>query len=165
MNNRNSYIERTMMAGLLACLLASCGQQQPAGKSMPVREKHLAEKNGPGVRLVVDKVDNKLLMAAGERDRFVSYRIGFYDSVKPADKKELRERGVYYQYKMQRDWKAIVQGDSIAPVFYQPVAGLNDQVNEGVLVFELAEGQQPDTLVYEDATGLWQKQIIVLKAK
>lgn len=161
MNKQIHHIGKIFCAGLISWMLFSCNQ---SASSKATKKTHLVEISRPGALLYVDKVANNRVMAdAGEHGQFVSYRIGFYDSIAHRDKKVQREATVYYQYKMSSDWKAVIAGDSIAPVFYQPMAGLNSQVNEGVLVFELPGQQEPDALVYHDATGLWQTQIIVLK--
>jgi hypothetical protein len=135
-----------------------------AGKT--ALKKHLASINQPGALLYVDKVDNNRVLSQDvvQGGQFVSYLVGFCDSALNRDAKVQQEKGVYYQFHVMNDWKAVVGGDSIAPVFYHPVVKLNSQEREGVLVFELSGDAEPEALVYRDATGLWGTQIIVLNA-
>jgi len=155
-----------IIAGCIVLAATACHSRQD--ESTP-RQKHLAAFAQRGSSLYVDKVDNRMVMSK-ESDtatgrKFISYKVAFYDSTLVSDDKKKEALGLYYQYKMPDDWKALVGKDSIAPVFYQPVTTLNSQANEGILVFELPDNIQPDALVYHDASGLWNTQIIVLKSK
>jgi len=160
--NYKQLIVLTCSAGVLG--MAAC---HTAGAEKKIQTLHLAVVTQPGAMLYVDKVDNKRVMKEEksiDNKHFVSYKVGFYDSTLVTDKKKQEEVGLYYQYKMSYDWKAIVNGDSLSPVFFQPVTTLNNQVKEGILVFELPADKQPDTLVYNDASGTWNTRIIELKA-
>lgn len=112
--------------------------------------------------LYVDRADNRMVMQAGPglAANFSSFRIGWTDSL-TADGPG-REREKYFQYQMQQDWRALVNGDTLYPAFFQEKPGLNQQLKEGVIVFESAQGVQPDTLVYRDSFGNWGTQIFVL---
>ncbi|MBO9203997.1 MULTISPECIES: DUF4352 domain-containing protein [Niastella] len=124
-------------------------------------ERHLAELHKNGADLYIDRIDSRLVMKADSYDTYVAYKVDFRDSVQ-GDKKLEQERNVYYDYKMANDWKVVVDSDTISPVFYQPVTGLNAMNKEGVLVFELPVGKHPDALLYDDSFGDWQKQFIAL---
>lgn len=123
--------------------------------------RHLAERHQNGATIYIDKVDSRRVMKADSSEAFTAYKIGFTDSL-PHDKKYERDRTVYYDFRMANDWKAVIDGDSIRPVFYQPVTGLNNMVYEGIVVFELPAGRQPDELIYDDSFSDWQRQIIAL---
>jgi hypothetical protein len=133
--------------------------QQPAAGVKAIR--HLAEVHNNGSTLYVDLADARQVMKADSNNSFIAYKIGFEDSVQ-GDKKYEQERSVYYDYRMGNDWKVVAGGDSISPVFFQPVTALNKTNKEEILVFELPAGQHPDALVYDDSFGDWQKQIIAL---
>ena len=143
-------------AGLL---LLSCHlRQHPFNPA----EKHQAAVKRPGAMLYVDRADNRMVMQAtpGLAGNFSSFRIGWADSLTAAEPNRQKER--YFQYQMQQDWRALVNGDTLYPVFFQEKPGLNQQLKEGVIVFENAQGVQPDTLVYRDSFGNWGTQIFVL---
>ncbi len=143
-------------AGLL---LLSCHSRQP---SIYPAEKHQAAVKRPGTMLYVDRADNRMVMQAtpGSANDFSSFRIGWTDSLTALGANREKER--YFQYRMQQDWRALVNGDTLYPVFFQEKPGLNQQLKEGVIVFENAQGVQPDTLVYRDSFGNWGTQIFVL---
>ncbi|THU40043.1 hypothetical protein FAM09_09155 [Niastella caeni] len=147
-----------LSAVLVLLYVQAC--QQPAAKTIPAI-RHLAEVHKNGSTLYVDRADSRQVMKADSSEVFIAYKIGFEDSVQ-GDKKYEQERNVYYDFRMAGDWKAVVDSDSIAPVFFQPVTGLNKTNKEGILVFELPAGKRPDALVYNDSFGGWQQQIIAL---
>lgn len=146
----------SMISGVV-CLQAC--HQPNAGARVPVR--HMAEVRRNGSILYIDPADTRQVMKADSSGVFVAYKVGFEDSL-TSDKKYEQARNVYYNFRMSNDWKAVIGSDSITPVFYQPVTGLNKVSKEGILVFELPVGQHPDALVYDDSFGDWQKQIIAL---
>jgi hypothetical protein len=123
--------------------------------------RHLAERRMNGSAIYIDRADSRQVMKADSAGAFTAYRIGFTDSL-PRDEKYQRQRTVYYQFRMANDWKAVIGSDSIRPVFYQPITGLNKMATEGILVFEFSAGRQPDALVYDDSFGDWQRQLIAL---
>lgn len=157
--------QSTYAAGILMLLsVAACHNSHTVtAKRIP----HQAEIKRPGALLYIDEIDHKQVLSNESKEsnkHFVAYKVGFYDSTLLMDKPKQEAAALYYQYKMSYDWKMLLEGDSIAPVFYHPVTSLNRQVSEGVLVFELPENKQADTLVYIDATGAWDTRIITLKA-
>lgn len=148
---------------LLLILAASCKEANPA------RKKHELEIFRPGSFFYLDQVKNKQVMQikdAEEDKLYASYLVGFYDSTwapDPQQPKKTEERQVYYQFNMSNHWRAIVNGDSLLPVFYQPVPNADNKVNAGVIVFQLPEGIRPDTLVYKSAADGWENMIVSLK--
>jgi hypothetical protein len=101
-----------------------------------------------------DRIPNKAILKEDGGDTgttvFYCLRIGLYDSTDVTDKKLEEAREKYYQLDMYRDWVLIDKGDSIVPVFYQPVPHKMDKLTEQVLVFEIPRGFRPSTLVYKD---------------
>jgi hypothetical protein len=146
----------SMVCGIV-CLQAC--QQSAARTKSTVR--HMAEVRRNGSTLYIDSADSRQVMKADSNEVFIAYKIGFEDSL-TGDKKYEQERNIYYDLRMASDWKAVVGGDSIAPAHFQPLTGLNKMCKEGILIFELPSGKQPDALVYDDSFGDWQKQIIAL---
>ncbi|QEC44788.1 hypothetical protein [Pseudobacter ginsenosidimutans] len=148
---------------LLLILAAACKETTPA------RKKHELEIFWPGSFFYLDQVKNKQVMQikdAEEDKLYASYLVGFHDSAwapDPQQPKKAEERQVYYQFNMSNNWRAIVNGDSLLPVFYQPVPNADNKVNAGVIVFQLPEGTRPDTLVYRNAGDGWENMIISLK--
>ncbi|OQP63234.1 hypothetical protein A3860_25430 [Niastella vici] len=153
-------IYRIVLLGTVWAFICLQACESTAAKVKPVI-KHMAEIHRKGSDLYLDEADSRQVMKAGSNNNFIAYKIGFTDSLTD-DKKFEQKRIEYYDYRMVNDWKAVVNGDSISPVFFQPVTGLNKMNREGILVFELPTGSQPDALVYDDSFGNWQKQIIAL---
>lgn len=152
-------------AGVILLMLgvAACHNRPVARQD---RKRHQVEVEKPGGLLYVDGVDPEQLVReerSGDKLRFVAYKIGFYDSTLTMDKNVKQAAGAYYQYGVSHDWRMVLEGDSVAPVWYYPVTALAQQVHEGILVFELPEDRQVDTLVYTDATGAWGTQIFDCK--
>lgn len=146
-----------------AVMLAGAACNQAANASSAGR-KHLVEINKNGDLLYVDKTSISRVMKETGDSYFSSYVIGFADSIKGNSKSE-SEKTLYFQYRMSNDWKAVLNGDSLLPVFFQPVTKLNSMTREGIIVFELPGGQHPDTLVFNDSFGQWEQQVIVLNQK
>ena len=146
----------------ICLLLTACGNPQ----STVAVKQHLAAVSRPGEILYVDHLDNRVVLkeeaAAGSTTVFCSFLVGWQDSTLQTDKKKSLAREKYFQYDMQKDWTALVKGDSLHPVFFQEKSGLNSQLKEGALVFEVPAGEQPDTLIYKDSFGGWDQQVLVL---
>jgi hypothetical protein len=153
----NGAIMLLNMVCAVVCLQA-CHESE--ARTKPVI-RHLAERHINGSTIYIDKADSRQVMRTDSAGAFTAYRIGFTDSL-PRDEKYQMQRVVYYQFKMANDWKAVIGSDSISPVFYQPITGLNKMITEGILVFEFPAGRQPDALVYDDSFGDWQRQLIAL---
>jgi hypothetical protein len=153
---------------LLLCgiLIAGCNTPKAEKKSVQ-RKKHWIEigLKGEGM-MYLDGVPNAAVMQENKNDssgtEFCSFLVGFQDSSMAVDAKKQEEKQKYFQYEMYKNWTAIVNGDSIAPVFFQPKAKLQQQMDEGILVFEYPVGKKPDTLVYKDSFGPWGLQQIIL---
>ena len=146
--------------------LSACTSAQ---SSMLV-EEHEAQIQREGAGMIyIDKIPCSTIIQSEDSDgttSFHCYRVGFIDSLafgKAADKKSL-DAGKYYQYDMQRDWVALINGDSSRPVFYQPRQRLENHRYEGVLVFEIPKDNEPDTLVYADSYGSWGTQTIIINS-
>jgi hypothetical protein len=156
--------KKMVWAASLGCLslaaycLTACQTQRPKAKPVAL---HLAEVHRNDHAVYVDQFDSRRLVQTAGANAFTCYKITFEDSELP-DEKSKRERNLYYEFRAGNDWKALSAGDSIKPVFFQPIKGLNEQVKEVVLVFELPEGRRADTLVYNDSYGDWQQQVMPL---
>lgn len=150
-------VTRLMYLVCVVLCLQAC--RQSVGGARP--ERHLAVLHKNGADLYIDRIDSRRVMKADSNETYVAYKIGFTDSLQ-GDKKFEQERNVYYDFRMANDWKAVVENDTLSPVFFQPLTGLNNMNKEGVLVFELPAGKHPHVLVYDDTFGNWQKQIIAL---
>jgi hypothetical protein len=145
------------------------------GKAKTVKiesvEKHEAQIQSPGAGMIyADKIACDAVMRNTDSNRtgaFHCYLVGFIDSLgiaKAQDKKTL-ETGKYYQFDVQNDWMAMIQGDSVMPVFYQPKQRLESHRNEGVLVFEMKDGKGPDTLIYKGSSSNgWGPQQLVINS-
>jgi len=141
-------------------LLAACHTRPIAGAGS---EKHLSQAKRPGTAIFVDKVDNTTVMQqeADSGKRFYSYSIVWTDSLASINPDRQKEK--YFQYDMQKDWRALANGDTLYPAFFQEKPGFDRQRKEGVIVFENARGIEPDSLLYRDSYGDWGTQIFVLK--
>lgn len=160
MNNNTKIL--MSVVGLL-WMTESCNHPASAAAS-PVRHQVEIEKNGSV--LYVDQVESNRILKQEEetntKGSFASFKIGLNNSF-PFNSKREKEWGVHFEYNMTRDWVALIEGDSLSPVFFHPVIGLNTKTREAILVFELPAGaRQPDTLIYNDSFGTWQQQIIPL---
>lgn len=140
-----------------------------SAKSNIVTEVHQAQvhKEGQGM-IYVDEISCSSVMRSIDSNdgssSFYCFRVGFIDSLavaKAIDKKSL-DAGKYYQYDMQKDWVALVNGDSSLPVFYQPRQRIENHRHEGILVFEV--DKEPDTLIYTDSYSTWGKQSIIINS-
>ncbi|NML21273.1 hypothetical protein HHL16_10340 [Pseudoflavitalea sp. G-6-1-2] len=142
-----------------------------ACKSEPERKKHTIEVFSPGSFFYLDPVKNKQVMqiTSDEEDKqFASYLVGFFDSTYTKNVQQPKideDRSVYYQFHMGENWRAVINGDSVEPVFYHPVQNADTRLGSGVLVFPVTEGKVPDTLVYRSAADGWSNMIISLKQK
>lgn len=151
MNKIINYLFCTAALAMAACASRS-GATLP-GLTKP--EQHDLEIRQRGVGSIsIDQVPNSVLKA-GTDSGFVSYRIRFTDSSLTTDPAKSDELNKYYQYTMSKDWVLLAAGDSIRPVYYQPVVKRFAQVNEGIAVFELDPGRAADTIVFLDSKGIW----------
>ena len=129
---------------------------------------HLVSAHQPGALLYLDRLDNRAVLQWADtigKTSFCSFLIGLRDSVAAPDAKKRLERERYFQYTMQEDWAAMVDGDALRPVFFQQKPGLDPQLDEEAMVFEIPRGHRVDTLVYRDSYGGWGTQIFVLNGK
>ncbi len=147
-------------------LLASCHTDLPHQEPSPV---HLARIGRSDDLLYIDRISNRAIMKegtdTGTKTAFYSFLVGWQDSTAKADKKGGNEKEKYFQYDMQKDWAALVNGDSLHPVFFQERPGLSDILKEAVMVFELPRGTTTDTIVYKDSFGAWGGRLFVLNLK
>lgn len=138
-----------------------------AASAVAPRVRHHAEIEKYGSILFVDRVESKqvikeLVNGKESGGAFATYKIGISNPFS-TDSKRRSEWSIYFEYNMQKDWVAMLEGDSLSAVFFHPVIGLNGNTKEAILVFELpTNAKEPDTLVYNDSFGSWQKQIIPL---
>jgi hypothetical protein len=151
----------------MACVIGIGSLCACAGNQHPVQEArahHLAEIVHADAMLYVDEVRNDLVLQQTEpagATAFCSYRVGI-EAHGRKDTQQETARQKYFEYEMQQDWKLVLNGDSIAPVFFHPMVRLNKAVREGVMVFEVPAGSVPHALVYDDTSGDWGKQLIIL---
>ncbi len=150
----------TTSALLCFSLLVACNH---AG-SLQTPEKHLVMLARPGSSLYLDRASNRMVMQedSSADSHFCSFQVGWADSLPDKDKKASIAKERYFQYNMQGDWKALINGDSLQVVFFQEKPSLQQEKKEAVMVFETPGGQQPDTLVYRDSFGSWGTQIFVV---
>lgn len=149
----------------ITLLISACGNRKET--IVKNEEHHWAAISAAGVgSMYLDKIPANAVVHDTDPGKantvFVSYRVGFIDSLHPGipGKSDL-EKGKYYQYSMYRDWVALIDGDSLQPVFYQPMVKRQKQQEEGILVFEIPKNKQIDTLVYNDSFGPWGQQVII----
>ena len=153
---------KLLIWGALLCM-ACKGRQRAVAAVI-----HLVSAHQPGALLYLDRMDNRAVMQAVDtagKTNFCSFLVGWRDSLPATDAKKRQDRERYFQYSMQQDWVAMVDGDSLRPVFFQQKPGLDPQLDEGAMVFEIPRGRQVDTLVYRDSFGAWGTQIFVLNGK
>jgi hypothetical protein len=132
-------------------------------------ETHLSMVRQPGAMLWVDRLDSRVVLQKADttgNTTFCSFLVGWRDSLPvAADGQKRQDRERYFQYGMQQDWTALMDGDSLRPVFLQERPVLDQQLKEGAMVFEIPHGRRVDTLVYRDSFGAWGTQIFVLNGK
>jgi len=147
---------------ILSLSLAACHNTH---KPVVNSARHLALVSRPGNAIYVDRADNRMVMQTDSavQKNFCSFLIGLTDSSAGKNNQGSTERERYIQYELQKDWKALANGDTLQAVFFQEKPGLDQQVKEGVMVFETPGGIQPDTLIYRDSYGNWGTQILSLK--
>lgn len=154
---------RSIVLVLLFSQAVACKDQHP------IRNKHELEIFKPGSLFYLDQVKNKQVMQISdpaEDKRYASYLVGFLDSnwmPDPQQPRKEEDRLNYYRFHMAEKWRAIVNGDSLIPIFYQPVPQIDKKLNSGVIVFEVPDGQRPDTLVYSGTEDGWDNMTISLK--
>jgi hypothetical protein len=151
--------------GLMYLTGVGCQRHHPAQTAAAT---HLISVSQPGSMLYLDRLDNHVILSHEDTmgtTTFCSFLVGLRDSSPVSDAKRLIERERYIQYGMQQNWTALVNGDSIRPVFFQEKPHLDQQLREGAMVFEVPRGRRPDTLIYRDTFGTWGTQVFVLNGK
>ena len=153
----------TMLLGLQVLLLAACHLR---AHESPKIMHHLIEFRQKGSLLYIDTVDNRYVLDMSKTNTsnhafFHSFLIGLVDSTTGKAKDE-KAKEKYFEYDLEKDFTALVTGDSIKPVFFQPKTLIGKMGKEGILVFETNEKAFPDTLVYRDSFGGWGTQIIII---
>jgi hypothetical protein len=127
---------------------------------------HEIEVREKGIGMIyLDRVPNSKVMRENSNTKgtkFYSYLVGFQDSSLITDNKKKLERERYFQYDMYRDWVMLMNGDSLRPVFFQPLPQKIQQAEEGILVFEIPYNKVSDTLIYTDSYGSWGQHQIYL---
>jgi len=158
-------IKTVSALSFLVIVLFSCQSAEKKSTVQP-ESKHYVEIRQRGLGMIsLDKVPNEMVIQKStdsSNNNFFSYAVSFQDSSLITDPKRQLEMGKYYQYDMHKDWVALVNGDSVRPVFYQPKVKKTIQVNEGIIVFEIPSGIEPDTLFFSDSYGAWGKHQIFL---
>ncbi len=156
---------------IVSCLLSYCFSacKDPVRSNvLPLTQTHMVEiRNIDGRKIYLDSFPNRLIMQndpENDETAFHSFKVGFEDSLK-ADPKAEKEIQKYIDYTMYKDWRVLSNGDSLLPVFSQPVVKKRDNLRESIIVFELPKGVAPDTLVYYDQFQPEKKNIIILSGK
>jgi hypothetical protein len=162
---RKIFNRYTIYACLLSHGLAGCAGNNPGTPASQKRKPHLAEIKMAGAVVYIDEVDNRMVMdkkgSSPGTSVFRSYLIGMEEGEPGDGKMEIASRR-YFEYDLPHDWKLLLNGDSIAPVFFQPKPLLNGRLMEGVMVFEVPGDRIPDSLVYADGSGSRGRQLIIL---
>jgi hypothetical protein len=156
---------RHLMVSLLSIsLLAACHSHTTP---VALSERHMAGRSERGYFLYVDRADNRMVLqqASAATGHFSSFSIGWIDSLAATDHNKAADKERYFQYGIQNDWVALVDGDTLRPVFFQEKPSLTDTRREGILVFETSTGKSPDTLIYKDSFGAWGVQLFALNRK
>jgi hypothetical protein len=160
-----------IITGML--LLPGC--RAPHSDSRPPKQ-HLAMHRHEGATIYVDRVDNRVVLDEKRTvadingkitgaDGFRSFLIGRQDSAVAGDNKTGRTEEEYFQYTMQNEWVALTGGDTLRPVFFQEKTGLDKNIKEGVMVFELPGTASIDTLIYRDSFDGTRPDIFVVNRK
>jgi hypothetical protein len=148
-----------VIMGLLSCYNKTQREMEPA-------EVHEIAVHLPGKGMIyVDRMSsNKVLNVAetGENN-FHTYRVGFIDSLLAKQQDADPELNNYYQFRMANDWVALVNGDSLRPVYHQPEPKRIQQDLRGVIVFDLPRNEVPDSLIFLDSKNIWGIQKLSLK--
>ncbi|MBV4358905.1 hypothetical protein [Pinibacter aurantiacus] len=132
------------------------------------QKKHWVEITGKNKMIYVDSFPTNQLLQNDSSNvnavtKFCCYKVEFIDNNAQAvsnGKKE--EDSKYFLYDMYKDWKIVNNGDSIAPIHFQPLTKMSTEKNEGILVFEVNKDLNPDTLFFNDKNGVWGSHIIAL---
>ena len=161
---KNKFVPGVLV---LVIVLFACKSAEKKN-TVQAESNHYVEIRQLGIGMIsLDKVPNEMVLqksAGSDYNKFFSYAVSFRDSSLITDQKKQLEMGKYYQYDMHKDWIALVNGDSVRPVFFQPGVKKTVQVNEGIIVFEIPSGIEPDTLFFSDSYGAWgQHQIFLNK--
>jgi hypothetical protein len=150
----------TLMLAMTAC--------RPRPMAALAEPRHLILIHQPKQDLYLDRLDNRAVLQHADttgQTTFCSFLVGWRDSLKVTDAKRVMEKEKYIQYSMQRDWSAIIAGDTLRPVFLQEKPYLDGELREMALVFEIPGNYHADTLVYRDTYGTWGTQVFVLTEK
>jgi hypothetical protein len=142
-----------LLPAVLLAICLSCKDKAGTLANIPL-EHHDAQMSKPDGSLIsIDAVPNSSVMRNADTDtgstRFYTFRVGIADSL-IADKKQEMVKQRYYDFEMEQDWIAVVNGDSMHPVFFHPQPQKTQVLKEFIMVFELPAGWKPDTLIYKD---------------
>lgn len=125
--------------------------------------KHMTQLKVPGKgEISVDPFEiGKILDTVQGTANFIAYQVEFKPAVSNLAK-EQEELAIYYQYQMASDWRLVAAGDTIKPVFSQPVTKLSTDTYTVILVFEDREFNQNGKLLFEDSRAIWGKQQVLI---
>jgi len=156
---------KIMVPAFFALVWVSC--KDTAKASVPEEQHDAVLKKPDGSAIYIDAVPNSAVMQNNAGDtgttRFHSFRIGFSDSVITDRKQEMLKQR-YYDFEMEHDWTALVNGDSVRPVFFHPQVQKTNVLKEFIVVFETEAASGPDTFIYKDRSRR-EINTIVLKRK
>ena len=165
--NMKSHIlqkARHLSAPWVLLLMLACNKSKSVQSSILRHDVEIVKDAG---MLYVDKVPNSVVMQNPETDSvktvFQSFLVGFKEYAAEAEPQTALARGVYFQYRMSQDWVALINGDSIRPVFSQSKVAVSQLITEQYIVFEIPKGTSVYTLVYRDSFGPWEEQKITFK--
>jgi hypothetical protein len=145
------HITAMILTGFVVSLCISCHDTQPGVRVI----KHMAQTGWAGsAGAYADQVPNSAILKedGGDTGTTVYYclRVGLYDSTDVADKELETAREKYFQQDMYKDWVLDIGGDSVAPLFSQPIPRKQQKLTEQVLVYEIPKGVHPSQLIYKD---------------
>lgn len=148
-------------------LWAGCTSSK--NQNMPEVERHWIELSRPSVGVMyIDTIPLTAIMKVDDEaemnKKFKAYLVGFRDSSSVVNKEVEVEKNRYFEFGMQNDWGAVVDGIQVNPAFYQSKTMVSNKVREGIMVFETM-GINPDTLIYNDSFGSWGLQKFILKGE
>ena len=154
MSHPQNHTGITRLLPFLA-LVAAAWLSCTSHKQVAAEPKHMGQTGWRGsAGIYADRIPNKVVLKddGGDSGTTVFYclRIGLYDSTESSDAKLEAAREKYYNLDMYKDWVLLNKGDTITPVFYQPVPRKMQKLTEQVLVFEVPRGFRASMLVYKD---------------
>ena len=144
------------------CLLLAtrCTNHARAKQNAVTSKPHWLSVNNPaGDRLYIDSVPaSAAITTLGAGDANTSFRcfvVGFEKKKIAQDDKEKKAWQYFLQYQMPQQWAALVDGDSLSTVYYEPRVKVQEQRDECLLVFEVPKSRPISAFVFRDSIYAW----------